>query len=164
MTGMVALPEANKFITVSDQGQVIVAAISTGEELQSFCPLEWNRHALKSLIELPERKSIVATDHAGHVYIWSYEPEVELTVKLDLPTKEEVRGLQVINNMLCVGQIDGLVTLYDMGAPGKEKFTKPITQFNGKAGVRVICMRDKPRREIITGDNTGVITVWDLKS
>lgn len=87
-----------------------------------------------------------------------------MTVKLDLPTKEEVRGLQVINNMLCVGQMDGLVTLFDMGAPGKEKFTKPITQFNGKAGVRVICMRDKPRREIITGDNTGVITVWDLKS
>lgn len=51
-----------------------------------------------------------------------------------------------------------------MGAPGKEKFTKAVTQFYGKAGIRLVCMRDKPRREIITGDKSGVITVWDLKS
>ncbi len=50
-------------------------------------------------------------------------------IRLDSPSLAEIRGLQVINNILCVGQIDGLVTLYDMGAPGKEKFTKQITQF-----------------------------------
>jgi hypothetical protein len=60
--------------------------------------------------------------------------------------------------------LDGQVTLYDMGAPGKEKFTKPITSWQGKSGVRLICMRGQPRREIITGDNTGIVTVWDLKT
>ncbi len=66
--------------------------------------------------------------------------------------------------MMCVGQLDGTVTIYDLGAPGKEKFTKPLTSWQGKKGIRLICMRDKPRREIITGDNTGIITVWDLKT
>jgi len=28
---------------------------------------------------------------------------------------------------LCVGQLDGAITLFDMGAPGKEKYTKVIT-------------------------------------
>jgi hypothetical protein len=51
-----------------------------------------------------------------------------------------------------------------MGAPGKEKFTKVITSWQGKSGIRLICMRDRPRREIITGDNTGIITIWDLKT
>jgi len=51
-----------------------------------------------------------------------------------------------------------------MGAPGKEKFTKVITGFQGQYGIRQIQMRDKPRREIITGDKDGVVTVWDLKT
>lgn len=115
-------------------------------------------------MELPERKSVLATDYSGKIHIWGYEPDVQLVIRLDSPSLAEIRGLQVINNILCVGQIDGLVTLYDMGAPGKEKFTKQITQFQGKPGVRLVCIRDKPRREVITGDNTGVVTVWDLQS
>jgi WD40 repeat protein len=51
-----------------------------------------------------------------------------------------------------------------MGAPGKEKFTKQITTWQGKQGIRLVAMRDKPRREIITGDNTGIVTVWDIRS
>lgn len=54
--------------------------------------------------------------------------------------------------------------MFDMGAPGKEKFTKLITAFQGKHGIRLIQMRDKPRREILTGDKDGVVTVWDLKT
>jgi len=37
--------------------------------------------------------------------------------------------MQAINNILCVGQFDGSVMIFDMGAPGKEKFTKPIIEF-----------------------------------
>jgi hypothetical protein len=37
-----------------------------------------------------------------------------------------------------VGQLDGSVSLFDMGAPGKEKFTKLITSFQGKYGIRLI--------------------------
>ena len=33
----------------------------------------------------------------------------------------------------------------------------------GKEGVRLVAWREKPRREIITADESGVVTVWDLK-
>ena len=33
----------------------------------------------------------------------------------------------------------------------------------GKVGVRLVAWREKPRKEIITADETGVVTVWDLK-
>ena len=89
---------------------------------------------------------------------------MQLITQLESKPACEIRGLQVINNLLCVGQINGQITVYDMGAPGKEKFTKVITTWEGKQGIRLICMRDQPRREIITGDNTGIITVFDLKT
>jgi len=51
-----------------------------------------------------------------------------------------------------------------MGPPGKEKFTKLVTSFPGKPGIRLIQMREKPRKEIITGDDDGIVTIWDLKT
>lgn len=89
---------------------------------------------------------------------------MQLVAQLEPKISCEIRGLEVINNLMCVGQLNGTITLYDMGAPGKEKFTKVITSWEGKRGIRLIAMRDKPRREIITGDNTGIITVFDLKT
>jgi hypothetical protein len=63
---------------------------------------------------------------------------VELVVRLNCATKAETWGIQAINNILCVGQLDGSITLFDMGASGKEKFTKLITSFQGKNGIRLI--------------------------
>ena len=76
MTGIVELPAADKLITVSDQGQVVVSSLKSGEQLQSFCALEHSRYALKTLMELPERKAVLATDYSGKIHIWGYEPDV----------------------------------------------------------------------------------------
>ena len=34
----------------------------------------------------------------------------------------------------------------------------------GKQGVRLVAWRERPRKEIITADESGIVTVWDLKS
>lgn len=164
ITGMVALPEANKLIAVSDIGSLIVSELTSSEEIQTLYPVYPYRYALKCLLNMPTRNAIAASDYSGRIFIWSHDPSVQLIIQLDPASKSEIKGLQVINNLLCAGQVDGQVTLYDMGPPGKEKFTKVLTTWQGKPGVRLICMRDKPRREILTGDNTGIITVWDLKT
>jgi hypothetical protein len=39
-----------------------------------------------------------------------------------------------------------------MGPPGKEKLTKREESFQGKAGIRVLQTREKPRKELITAD------------
>ena len=65
---------------------------------------------------------------------------------------------------MIAGAKDGSITLFDLGPAGKEKIVKQVTQFDGKPSVRVVTWREKPRREIITGDQDGVMTVWDLKT
>jgi|LakMenEpi03Aug12_release.lakeMendotaPanAssembly.Ray.scaffolds.fasta_scaffold4556279_1 hypothetical protein len=77
---MLALPVANKLISVSDMGALIVSEISSGDELQSLFPVLPYRHALKTLVELPSRKNIVATDFMGRIFIWTYDPTVELVI------------------------------------------------------------------------------------
>jgi len=53
-----------------------VSSLKSGEQLQSFCALEHSRYALKTLIELPERKAVLATDYSGKIHIWGYEPDI----------------------------------------------------------------------------------------
>ena len=82
---------------------MIVSEITTGNELQTLYPMSPYKYSLKTLIELPERKSIVATDYQGTTYIWQYEPSVVEVCRIESETKSEIRGLQVYNNLLCVG-------------------------------------------------------------
>ena len=84
---------------------------------------------------------------------------------LAVDTKTEIRGLAVSSaeNFLVAGCKDGLITVYDLGQPGKERLAKELVSFMGKDGVRLVAWREKPRREIITADESGVVTVWDLK-
>lgn len=84
------------------------------------------KHSLKTLVELPGRQAIVCSDIYGKIYLYSYfkDQDLEPIVTLTSETRRRVMGLQIIQNLLCVGLSDGTVTLYDMGAPGKEKFTK----------------------------------------
>jgi WD40 repeat protein len=119
---------------------------------------------LKLLINPPGRNVILAADSQGRIFIWTHDPSVELVAQIDSKVISEIRGLNIVNNLLCVGQLDGTITMYDLGAPGKEKNIKEITSWGGKQGIRLVALRETPRRELITGDNTGIVTVWDIRS
>ena len=67
-------------------------------------------------------------------------------------------------NYIVAGCTDGLITVFEIPQIGKERLTKELVSFMGKQGVRLVAWREKPRKEIITADETGVVTVWDLKS
>lgn len=67
-----------------------------------------------------------------------------------------------MNHLLIAGAIDGMISIFDMGPPGKERLTKMIDSFQGKAGIRLIAVRQSPRKEIITADAEGVVTVYDF--
>ena len=51
------------------------------------------RHSLKTLIELPERGCIVATDYQGMIFIWNYDTTVELVIQLESKTNSEIKGV-----------------------------------------------------------------------
>lgn len=78
-------------------------------------------------------------------------------IKLKSETDSEIRGILALNNILVAGQKNGSISMYDLGSSGKEKFTKQIATFAGKSGIRLIQMREKPRKEIITGDSDSII-------
>ena len=75
-----------------------------------------------------------------------------------------MRGLcsNPYGNYLVGGAKDGTVTVFDLGMPGREKLARKICQLDGRPGIRVVAWRDKPRKEIITGDQSGLVTIWDF--
>ena len=118
------------------------------------------------MVELKSRNCIAISCSKGivHIYNKAGSPlKKENTLAVD--TKTEIRGLAVSSaeNFLVAGCKDGLITVYDLGQPGKERLAKELVSFMGKDGVRLVAWREKPRREIITADESGVVTVWDLK-
>ena len=112
--------------------------------------------ALKSLIDLPGRNCFCFSDSLGNVHIYASDTN-EPIIKLKTKSESEIRGIVSLNNILVAGQKDGTLCLFDLGAPGRERVTKLISSFQGKPGIRLIQLRDKPRREIITGDSDGIV-------
>ena len=56
-----------------------------------------------------------------------------------MDTKTEIRGLAVSSaeNFLVAGCKDGLITVYDLGQPGKERLAKELVSFMGSSVVRI---------------------------
>ena len=65
-------------------------------------------------------------------------------------------------NFLLASDINGFITIFDIGKPGKEKLTKRIGNTIGKPKQRIVLWRDHGR-EIISGDEDGLITFWLAK-
>ena len=61
-----------------------------------------------------------------------------------------------------LSDINGYITIFDIGKPGKEKLTKRVGSTQGKSKQRIVLWRDQGR-EIISGDEDGVITFWLAK-
>ena len=127
-----------------------------------------------------QRNILFAASGAGEVFILntlSKIPELVYKVKTDHPTC--IRGLsRSVNcggfwlntnrpgvklghtmNFLLASDVNGYVTVFDIGKPGKEKLTKRIGYTQGKPKQRIVLWRDQGR-EIITGDEDGVVTFW----
>ena len=66
-------------------------------------------------------------------------------------------------NYIVAGSTDGIITVFDLGAPGKERLIKPYFTLQGNKNVRCLQWREKPRREILAGHLDGLVTIWDFK-
>jgi WD40 repeat protein len=65
-------------------------------------------------------------------------------------------------NYLLASDVNGYITIFDIGAPGKEKNTKRIGNTQGRPKQRIVLWRDHGR-EIISGDADGLVTFWNSK-
>lgn len=118
------------------------------------------------MISLPSRNLFAVADSLGNIYLLdSTSTELDVVKVLSNETGAQIRGLacNVHENYIVAGSSDGAITVFDLLTPGKEKNAKILVSFQGKENVRLVQWREKPRREILTGDQSGIVTVWDLK-
>jgi WD40 repeat protein len=76
-----------------------------------------------------------------------------------------IRGLDIdyTKQYIFTGTTKGDISVFELGAPGKEKLIKEISFFGGNIEIRIIRFNPDDR-ELYTGDQQGKITVWSLKS
>ena len=129
-----------------------------------------------------QRNLLFIADGAGGVYILNSIPtEPELVIAVQTDQKVCIRGLtRSVNtfddwpqrnysnksgltaNYLMASDVNGYITIFDIGNPGKERLTKRIGNTQGKPKQRIVLWRDHGR-EIISGDEEGLVTFWYSK-
>ena len=130
-----------------------------------------------------QRNVLFIADGGGAIYIMNCIPTTPaLIVKIETDQKVCIRGLTrsinnggfwlssnrpgaktgVTQNYLLAADIYGYITIFDIGGIGKEKNTKRIGSTQGKPKQRIVIWRDHGR-EIISGDEDGLVTFWYSK-
>lgn len=66
-----------------------------------------------------------------------------------------------MNRYIFCGTLSGLISIVELGIPGKEKLIKELSNFNGKMKIRVVRYYSK-RHELIVGDSSGRIIIWGI--
>ena len=109
---------------------------------------------------------IFLTDEGGCISVYmtqTYPPS--LVNLIHTHSTNCIRGLEVDYKKLYIftATKKGDISLMDLGLPGKEKLIKEISYFGGNLEIR-ICRYNSVNNELITGDQTGKVTVWSLKT
>lgn len=63
---------------------------------------------------------------------------------------------------MVAGAQDGSLSVFELGRPKQERFSKHLAWYQGRPGCRVVAWRDSAR-EIITASEDGIVTVWSAR-
>jgi hypothetical protein len=173
----------NHMYSISESGYLIVTDLNDtttpgGRYItsQGLC----TDGGLKALIHDMQRNVLFIASGKGEIFILNClpsTPEIICKVETDHPTC--IRGLsRSVNcggfwlntdrpgirvgqtqNFLLASDVNGYITVFDIGHPGKEKNTKRIGYTQGRPRQRIVLWRDHGR-EIISGDEEGCVTFW----
>jgi WD40 repeat protein len=120
-----------------------------------------------NLIFDAENHRIFLTNEGGELSIYStiiYPPNQVNNVKTSSLSCIRAIHLDNVNNLLFTGSVNGQICIMNLGAPGKERLISEISSFSiGKMKIRV-CVGNPKSNELITGDEVGRVTVWNLKT
>ena len=79
--------------------------------------------------------------------------------------KGDIRGLDFdfkTNYLFTANMDDGVIAIFDIGKPGKERYASSRAMLNGKPKVRT-CRWATSRQELISGNQDGTVTFWDAR-
>lgn len=124
--------DSRQIISVGEDGVLKVSSVETGEVLHT---VEFkNSQGLKALDYDQENNRFFIPDGDGKIHILNAlksPPEVISSVSLN--KKSCIRGFtrDHANSYFFTGDVDGQIGVFELGKPGKERFSKQIAAYDG---------------------------------
>ncbi len=142
-----------KFVVSEINYQESVTEVTTGS------------HGFTNMLCDKKNERLFLTNEVGVVFVYSVStfPPTLLT-SVQTSSKTSIRGFYIDYKKYYIfsATLAGKISVLDLGQPGKERFIKEITAFGGNLKLR--CLRyNSISNELISGDDTGRITIWSLK-
>lgn len=93
----------------------------------------------------------------------SYPPKIVQVVQTH--SENCIRGMSVYvrEGLIFTATNKGDISVLDLDIPGREKYMKEMTYFETHIEIRIILYFSK-KNEVITGDQSGKIIIWNLKT
>ena len=114
-----------------------------------------------------ENHRLFLTNEEGEISIYStviFPPNQVKSIKISSMSCIRAVFHDHLNHLFFTGSVNGLITIINLGEPGKERLASEMSYFSiGKMKIRV-CVGNIKKNEIITGDQIGRVTVWSLKT
>lgn len=117
---------------------------------------------LNSLPTQPEQIAMVDTDQKVCIRGLTRSINIGGFSYNDYGNQDLGAKVAMSQNLLLASDINGYITIFDIGTVGKERQTKRIGNLIGKPKQRLVVWRDHGR-EIISGDEDGIVTFWYSK-
>jgi WD40 repeat protein len=142
---------------VTDVGVEKAESILITEDLSGYTNME---------LDVPNQR-IFLTNETGELSVYSIKvfPPVN-TRTLQISSLDSIRAFHIDyrNKYIFTGNTGGKICVMNLTEPGKEKMISEISNFGvGQQKIRV-CRNDPINYELITGDESGRVTIWNLKT
>ena len=114
-----------------------------------------------------KNKRIFLTNEDGELKVYSYKTSPpSLLRNLQTSSTSSIRAFHIDfrNNYIFTGNVDGKICIMNLPGEGKEHLISEISNFGvGEQKIRV-CTNDPISYQLITGDENGRVTIWNLKT
>ena len=114
-----------------------------------------------------KNRRIFLTNETGELNVYSLNTEpASLVRNLQTSSLSAIRAFHVDykNNYLFTGNVSGKICIMNLPPANKERLISEISNFGvGEQKIRV-CTNDPINYELITGDENGRVTIWNLKT
>lgn len=109
---------------------------------------------------------IFLTNEGGEIEVYTIaDLPIRRLLLLQTSSNDCIRGLHIDfkRYLIFISNTAGRICILDLGLPGKEKLINEVSNFGGRAKLRLIKSMSG-KNEIVTGDEEGRVTIWDLKT
>ena len=156
-------PKKNVAYTCSSDKKFIMTNLI---QEKAFIEIETNQSGFTNLYFDRINERLFLTNEVGQVLIYLSNGDIPVCAKIvQTHSRNKLRGLEVSlkKYYIFTSSMKGDISVLDLGTQGREKFVEEISYFGGDLQMRVIRYNEE-NSELLTGDQSGRVTVWSLKN